>query len=106
MTTTAVAVSGPRSVCSTDTKLIETNHRGTQCARSVADLVSSYLGWDDERIRAEVATYEARVQAERESQTQQDDLAAGAARIMASDTRAVAVARAVEKRRPATIALR
>lgn len=74
---------------------IETNDRGTQCARSVAELVSSHLGWDDARICTEVATYEARVQAERDSQAQQDDQAADAARITAPDTRTVAVGRTI-----------
>jgi len=45
------------------------------------------LGWDDEDIAREVAHYEARVAAERESQRQEDDLAADAARIDAPDVR-------------------
>ena len=44
----------------------------------------------------EVAAYEARVRAERESQQQADDLAADAARVAAPDTRRVAVGRALD----------
>jgi glycerol-3-phosphate dehydrogenase len=75
---------------------IETNHRGTGSAEAVARLVAPALGWDDERIANEVEAYSARVEAERRSQQQDDDLAADAARIAAPDTRAVAVGRALD----------
>jgi glycerol-3-phosphate dehydrogenase len=75
---------------------IETPDRGTSSARFVADLVAPILGWDGERISNEVAAYEARVAAERESQKQDDDLAADATRVAAPDTRAVAVGRALD----------
>jgi glycerol-3-phosphate dehydrogenase len=75
---------------------IETAHRGTRSAPAVAELVAERLGWDESRVRNEVAAYEARVKAERESQEQQDDLAADAVRIVAPDTRAVAVGRALD----------
>ena len=47
-------------------------------------------------ITNEVEAYAARVEAERRSQEQVDDLAADAARIAAPDTRAVAVGRALD----------
>ena len=75
---------------------IETPDRGTTAASAVADLVAPILGWDEERIKNEVESYAARVEAERRSQQQDDDLAADAARIAAPDTRAVAVGRALD----------
>jgi glycerol-3-phosphate dehydrogenase len=75
---------------------IETPDRGTAAASAAAQLVAATLGWDDERARNEVEAYAARVEAERRSQEQPDDLAADAARIAAPDTRAVAVGRALD----------
>jgi glycerol-3-phosphate dehydrogenase len=75
---------------------IETPDRGTTAAGAAATLVAPVLGWDDERITNEVDAYSARVEAERRSQEQDDDLAADAARIAAPDTRAVAVGRALD----------
>jgi glycerol-3-phosphate dehydrogenase len=69
---------------------IETFDRGIGAAPHVAGLMARVLGWDDARIAREVAHYEARVAAERESQRQDDDLSADAARLGASDVRAVA----------------
>jgi glycerol-3-phosphate dehydrogenase len=66
---------------------IETFHRGTACARAVADLLGDVLGWTDVDRRREVAHYEARVRAERESQAQRDDQTADAARLGAPDVR-------------------
>jgi glycerol-3-phosphate dehydrogenase len=43
------------------------------------------LGWDEDRVIDEVAHYRARVQAERESQEQEDDLSADEARLGAPD---------------------
>jgi glycerol-3-phosphate dehydrogenase len=74
---------------------IETVHRGTDCAPEVAGLVADVLGWDRERVAAEVDVYLSRVQAERESQTKLDDQSADAARLVGSDTRAVDVGRAL-----------
>jgi glycerol-3-phosphate dehydrogenase len=74
---------------------IETPGRGVEVARAAAEIVAPLLGWDAERLDNEVAAYEARVQAERESQRQADDLAADAARVAAPDTRRVAVGRAL-----------
>jgi glycerol-3-phosphate dehydrogenase len=67
---------------------IETFDRGLGAARHVAELMSPVLSWDAERIAREVAHYEARVAAERESQRQDDDLSADAARLGAPDVRA------------------
>ncbi|MBU7596842.1 glycerol-3-phosphate dehydrogenase/oxidase [Streptomyces sp. P38-E01] len=64
---------------------IETFDRGTRSARECAELMSGVLGWDKERIAREVKHYEKRVEAERESQRQPDDLTADAARLGAPD---------------------
>jgi glycerol-3-phosphate dehydrogenase len=64
---------------------IETFDRGTRTAREAAELMAPVLGWDDGRIDKEVAYYEKRVEAERESQLQPDDLTADAARLGAPD---------------------
>ena len=74
---------------------IETPDRGVAVAGDAARIVGPLLGWDDERVANEVAAYEARVKAERESQQQADDLAADAARVAAPDTRRMAVGRAL-----------
>jgi len=66
---------------------IETFDRGIGAAAEVARLMAGVLGWDDERVDREVAHYEARVAAERESQRQFDDLTADAARLGAPDVR-------------------
>jgi glycerol-3-phosphate dehydrogenase len=75
---------------------IETPDRGVAVARPVAEMVAPLLGWDAARVDNEVAAYEARVEAERESQRQADDLAADASRVAAPDTRRVAVGRALD----------
>ncbi|HMG29650.1 MAG TPA: glycerol-3-phosphate dehydrogenase/oxidase [Jiangellaceae bacterium] len=75
---------------------IEVPHRGVDSASAAADLVAGVLGWDASRRAAEVDVYRARVQAERESQAQTDDLAADAARLLAPDTRTVSVGRALD----------
>ncbi|MEV4971411.1 glycerol-3-phosphate dehydrogenase/oxidase [Streptomyces scopuliridis] len=64
---------------------IETFDRGTRSARECADLMAPVLGWDKDRIEREVAHYEKRVEAERESQRQPDDQTADAARLGAPD---------------------
>ncbi|TXS37583.1 glycerol-3-phosphate dehydrogenase, partial [Streptomyces sp. or43] len=53
--------------------------------RLCAELMARVLGWDKGRIEREVAHYEKRVEAERESQRQPDDLTADAARLGAPD---------------------
>jgi glycerol-3-phosphate dehydrogenase len=66
---------------------IETTHRGVDSARPVAVLLGSVLGWDQAAIDGEVAAYVARVEAERLSQEQTDDVNADARRLVAPDTR-------------------
>lgn len=69
---------------------IETFDRGVGAAPHAAALMAPVLGWDDDRVAREIAHYEARVVAERESQLQMDDLGADAARLGAPDVRAAA----------------
>jgi glycerol-3-phosphate dehydrogenase len=74
---------------------IETPQRGVEAAEQVARIVGPMLGWDDVRRATEVSAYQARVEAERESQRQFADLDADAARVAAPDTRELAVGRAL-----------
>jgi glycerol-3-phosphate dehydrogenase len=67
---------------------IEYPHRGVESAFAVAGLVGDVLGWTASQRAAEVATYTARVEAERESQSQPDDSAADAVRTAAPEVRA------------------
>lgn len=64
---------------------VETRHRGTNSARAAADLMGDVLGWDATRREREVANYLARVDAERTSQMQSDDVGADSARLAAPD---------------------
>jgi glycerol-3-phosphate dehydrogenase len=64
---------------------IESWDRGVAAARPVARLMAEVLGWSDAEVAREVALYEGRVQAERDSQRQHDDQAADAARLVAPD---------------------
>ena len=66
---------------------IETWDRGLTAARAVAGVVGEVLGWDEAAIERELSHYDARVAAERESQTQADDHTADAARLGAPDVR-------------------
>ena len=66
---------------------IETFHRGVDSAECVAQEMAQVLGWDEARTAREVDHYRLRVQAERDSQQQPDDLSADAARLGAPDTR-------------------
>ena len=66
---------------------IETTHRGTDSAWAVARVVAPALGWDEETIAREVDTYLARVESERASQQEVEDVAADAARIIAPELR-------------------
>ena len=66
---------------------IEVDDRGHAAAQEVADLVAPVLGWDEHDVAREVEHYRARVEAERESQHQPDDLTADAARLGAPDVR-------------------
>jgi len=66
---------------------IEYSHRGVSCSDEVAALVAPILGWDKEQTAKEVATYNARVDAEIRSQTQPDDVSADALRAAAPEPR-------------------
>lgn len=66
---------------------IEYPHRGLESARPVAELVAPVLGWDAATIEREIKIYTARVDAEREAQTQPDDDAAYASRSAAPEAR-------------------
>ena len=66
---------------------IETFDRGLSAARPVAALMGEVLGWDSVTVERELAYYDARVQAERESQEQPDDHTADDARLGAPDVR-------------------
>ena len=66
---------------------IETFDRGLEAAPRVAELMGEVLGWDEATRARELAHYDARVRAERESQEQPDDLGADAARLGAPDVR-------------------
>jgi glycerol-3-phosphate dehydrogenase len=64
---------------------IESWDRGVGAAEPVARLMAEVLGWSKQEIAREVEFYGARVKAERDSQQQDDDRAADAARLMAPD---------------------
>jgi glycerol-3-phosphate dehydrogenase len=64
---------------------IETWDRGLRAAAPAARLMAGPLGWDEDQVAREVEHYTARVQAERESQEQDDDLGADSARLGAPD---------------------
>ncbi|MBB4903860.1 glycerol-3-phosphate dehydrogenase [Actinophytocola algeriensis] len=66
---------------------IEYPHRGVDCAQQVAELMADVLGWPQETTNREVKIYKARVEAERDSQTQPDDEAADAIRAAAPEAR-------------------
>ncbi|SEP51895.1 glycerol-3-phosphate dehydrogenase/oxidase [Amycolatopsis saalfeldensis] len=67
---------------------IEYAHRGVDCAKQVAQLVGEVLGWPAETVDREVEVYTARVQAEKESQSQATDDLADALRAAAPEARA------------------
>ncbi len=66
---------------------IETFDRGIVAARPTATQMGAILGWDKATLDREIEHYDARVRAERESQTQPDDQTADAARVGAPDVR-------------------
>src|SRR5690625_3854172 len=66
---------------------IEYPHRGTACAQEVAELMGAELGWGRDQVAQEVTNYEARVQAERESQARYEDEAADKVRAAAPEAR-------------------
>jgi glycerol-3-phosphate dehydrogenase len=64
---------------------IEAWDRGVSAAPTVAALMAGALGWSHQQTEREIKHYEARVAAERDSQTQPDDATADAARLGAPD---------------------
>jgi glycerol-3-phosphate dehydrogenase len=66
---------------------IEYPHRGVDTVDQVATLMGEVLNWSKETVEQEVALYKARVAAERDSQTQPDDLTADASRGAAPEAR-------------------
>jgi glycerol-3-phosphate dehydrogenase len=66
---------------------VETFDRGLRAAPVAARLMGPVLGWDDETVQREIRHYQLRVDAERESQEQLDDLSADASRLGAPDVR-------------------
>jgi glycerol-3-phosphate dehydrogenase len=66
---------------------IEYPHRGVDCAEEVAAMMGDILGWDAPTRETEVASYVARVEAERESQSHYDDAAADRVRTAAPEVR-------------------
>jgi glycerol-3-phosphate dehydrogenase len=66
---------------------IETLDRGIDAAGPAARVMGEVLGWDGATRAREIAHYEARVRAERDSQSQPDDRTADAARMGAPDVR-------------------
>ncbi|MCW2744627.1 MAG: glycerol-3-phosphate dehydrogenase/oxidase [Mycobacterium sp.] len=64
---------------------IESYDRGTEAAPVVARLMAGVLAWNEAQIDREVRHYRARVDAERDAQSQPDDLTADAARLGAPD---------------------
>jgi glycerol-3-phosphate dehydrogenase len=66
---------------------IEYPHRGVESASALADLMGGILGWDASTRAREMEQYSARVEAERASQTEDDDAAANAARTAVREVR-------------------
>ena len=66
---------------------VETFDRGMTAAPAAAHLMAQVLGWDDATLERELRSYALRVEAERESQQQLDDLSADATRLGAPDVR-------------------
>ena len=68
---------------------IETRHRGAESAEAVARVVAPVLGWDEDDVQREVATWTARVLADRAAMDETGDEAASLARSRAPELRAV-----------------
>ncbi|WP_336026658.1 glycerol-3-phosphate dehydrogenase/oxidase [Geodermatophilus sp. FMUSA9-8] len=65
----------------------EQSNRGTASARPAAELMAGLLGWDAAQTEREVATYLARVEAERAAEAMPDDTSAERARLQAPEIR-------------------
>ncbi len=66
---------------------IEYAHRGTESMQRVADIMAPVLGWTAAETAREVEVYQARVDAERRSQTEPDDASAEKVRLEAPEVR-------------------
>ena len=66
---------------------IEYAHRGTESMRRVAEIMAPVLGWSAAEQAREVEVYQARVDAERRSQTEPDDASAEKMRLEAPEVR-------------------
>jgi glycerol-3-phosphate dehydrogenase len=66
---------------------IETPDRGLEASVAATSVVGPILGWDTLAASREIDHYRARVEAERDSQSQPDDNTADAARMGAPDVR-------------------
>ncbi|MGS0686160.1 glycerol-3-phosphate dehydrogenase/oxidase [Nakamurella sp. GG22] len=66
---------------------IEYAHRGTESMQRVAEIMAPVLGWTAEETAREVEVYQARVDAERRSQTEPDDASAEKVRLEAPEVR-------------------
>ncbi len=66
---------------------VETFDRGLQASERIAHEMGRVLGWTEETRTREIEHYRVRLQAERDSQRQPDDLSADAARLGAPDLR-------------------
>lgn len=64
---------------------IESFDRGVSAAPVVAELIAPFLGWSEDQVDREVKHYLARVEAERLSQEQPDDVSADSARMGVAD---------------------
>ena len=66
---------------------IEYAHRGTESMQRVAEIMAPVLGWTDAQAAREVEVYRSRVEAERRSQTEPDDISAEKMRLEAPEVR-------------------
>jgi glycerol-3-phosphate dehydrogenase len=66
---------------------IETPDRGLEASLAATKIMAPILGWDAATADREIGHYRARVEAERDSQSQPDDNTADAARMGAPDVR-------------------
>jgi glycerol-3-phosphate dehydrogenase len=66
---------------------IEYAHRGTESMQRVAEIMAPVLGWSAAETAREVEVYRARVEAERRSQSEPDDISAEKMRLEAPEVR-------------------
>ena len=66
---------------------MEYDHRGVQCAPSVAQLMASYLDWDESTTQKEIRVFEQRTKAALDAERAVSDAAANAIAAAAPDSR-------------------